>query len=238
MAERDTAVVLVAGGSGERFGRPGGKQLAKLAGRPVFAHAFLAAAASSRVGLVVVVCAPARVREYAMALGDDSSHAEARFVSGGERRQDSVAAGLGEVPEEYRYICVHDGARPLATAMLFDQTLALLDADQSLAGAVVGHPSVDTLKSVDAEHVTGTLERSHIWAVQTPQAFRASALRRAYADAAAQGWEGTDDASLVERVGGRIGLVQGARDNLKVTLAEDLLVAEAVLRARDAEVGQ
>ncbi|MDY0087996.1 MAG: 2-C-methyl-D-erythritol 4-phosphate cytidylyltransferase [Coriobacteriia bacterium] len=236
MSERDTSVVLVAGGAGERFGRAGGKQLALLAGRPVFAHSFAIADAVSRVGLVAVVCPPARVEEYAAAVRQNASRAEVRFVAGGERRQDSVAAGLAEIPEGYRYICVHDGARPLATVAMFDQVLALLDADETLAGAIVGHASVDTLKSVQANRVISTLDRSHIWAVQTPQAFRASALRLAYDYAAAQGWEGTDDASFVERAGGTIGLVEGTRDNIKITLAEDLPIAEAALDARNVEV--
>jgi 2-C-methyl-D-erythritol 4-phosphate cytidylyltransferase len=136
------------------------------------------------------------------------------------------------VPDSFAYIVVHDGARPLAGPELFHRTLDLLDASPELAGAVVGHPSVDTLKTVEAGRVAGTPERSRYWTVQTPQAFRAGALRVAYAEAAEYGREGTDDASLVEAAGGAIGLVEGPRDNIKVTLAEDLAVAEALLSVR------
>jgi 2-C-methyl-D-erythritol 4-phosphate cytidylyltransferase len=232
MSSPDTAVVIVAGGTGTRFGRAGGKQLAALAGRPVFSHSFAAAASVDRVGLVVVACPPDRIEEYATALAADAPRIEFRFVASGERRQDSVASGLAEVPDSFAYVVVHDGARPLAGPELFDRTLDLLDASPELAGAVVGHPSVDTLKTVDAGRVAGTPERSRYWTVQTPQAFRAGALRAAYDEAAERGREGTDDASLVEAVGGAIGLVEGPRDNIKVTLAEDLAVAEALLSVR------
>lgn len=236
MADRDTAVVLVAGGSAERFGRTGGKQLAPLAGRPVVAHAFAAAAATKRVGFVVVVCAVGRVEEYAAVLAADTVKIETCFVSGGERRQDSVAAGIAEVPSDYAYICIHDGARPLATPALFDATLAALDADESLTGAVVGYPPVDTLKSVAGNLVTGTPDRATLRAVQTPQTFRASALRAAYDRAASEGWEGTDDASFVEMTGGAVALIVGPRENIKITHGEDLVVAEALLRAGSGEV--
>lgn len=232
--ERDTAVVLVAGGTGERFGRAGGKQIASLAGKPVFVHALEAAAAVRRVGLIVVACAPGRVEEYAAALSSVSAvETETRFVAGGARRQDSVAGGLAEVPDTYTYIAVHDGARPLADPGLFDRSLEALDDTSELDGVVVGHPSVDTLKTVEAGRVTGTPDRDRYWTVQTPQTFRLAALRSAYQMAADTGRAVTDDSSLVEAAGGRIGLIEGPRDNIKVTLAEDLAIAEALIAARD-----
>jgi 2-C-methyl-D-erythritol 4-phosphate cytidylyltransferase len=232
MRSRDTAAVLVAGGTGERFGRSSGKQLALLAGRPVLAYSFDACAGADRVGLVVVVCHPDRVPEYAEALQTDESGVDTRFVAGGARRQDSVAAGLSQIPEEYEYVAVHDGARPLAGTDLFDAALSVLDGEPVLAGVVVGHPSVDTLKTVENTLVTSTPDRARFWSVQTPQVFRSGALRAAYAEAAASGREGTDDASLVEASGGSVRVLEGPRDNIKVTLAEDLAVAEALLAAR------
>lgn len=232
MGDRDTAAVLVAGGTGERFGRSSGKQLALLAGRPVLAHSLDACTGNGRVGLVVVVCHPERVSEYAEVLGSGLSGVEVRFVAGGARRQDSVAAGLAEVPDGFEYVAVHDGARPLAGPELFDAALNALDVEPRLTGVVVGHPSVDTLKTVEDAVVTSTPDRSRFWAVQTPQVFRSDALRAAYAEAAASEREGTDDASLVEAAGGTVGVVEGPRDNIKVTLAEDLAVAEALLAAR------
>lgn len=232
MRSADTAAVLVAGGTGARFGRSSGKQLALLAGRPVLAYSFDACANALRVGLVVVVCHPDRVREYAEALQTGESGVEVRFVAGGSRRQDSVAAGLSQIPVEFEYVAVHDGARPLAGSALFDVALDALDSEPDLAGAVIGHPAVDTLKLVEKGRVASTPDRSRFWAVQTPQVFRAVALRSAYAEAAKTGREGTDDASLVEATGGSVRVLEGPRDNIKVTLAEDLAVAEALLATR------
>lgn len=232
MGSTDTAIVLVAGGDGERFGAPRGKQMVRVAGRPLLAHAFRACAAVDRAGLIVVVCPPERVDEYARALVAEHSPTEVRFVAGGMRRQDSVSSGIAEVPELYAYTAIHDGARPLAGPELFAGLLALLDATPDLDGAVVGHPSVDTLKTVDGAHVTGTPDRSGYWMVQTPQAFRTRALRDAYVRAERQGWHCTDDASCVEAAGGTVGLLEGPRDNIKVTYAEDLAVAEALFSSR------
>ena len=99
-------------------------------------------------------------------------------------------------------------------------------------GAVVGHPSYDTLKLVEGDTVIETVDRERYWAVQTPQAFRRSALEEAHRAAVEDGFLGTDDASLVERAGGRVVVVQGTRDNLKVTVPEDLAFVQAVLNHR------
>ncbi|HET6497623.1 MAG TPA: 2-C-methyl-D-erythritol 4-phosphate cytidylyltransferase [Coriobacteriia bacterium] len=232
MRSRDSAVVLVAGGTAERFGSLHGKQMVLLAGKPLLAHALRASLAVDRAGLVIVVCPPGRVDEYASVLATAHSPTDVRFVAGGERRQDSVANGIAAVTGAFTYIAVHDGARPLAGPELFADLLALLDAMPGLVGAVVGHPSVDTLKRVDGAQVTSTPDRSKYWMVQTPQAFRAAALRDAYALAEHRGWDCTDDASLVEAAGGAVGLLEGPRDNIKVTYPEDLAVAEALLAGR------
>ena len=105
-------------------------------------------------------------------------------------------------------------------------------ADESAQGIVVGHPSVDTLKHVNEGVVVATPDRTLFWSVQTPQVFRAAALRLAYERAEADGFVGTDDASLVERLAGRVLVYPGPRDNIKVTHAEDLLMAEAILATR------
>ncbi len=234
MPDRDLAIVVVAGGRGVRFGRPGGKQLAEAAGRPVLALTLEACLGVARAGLVVVVCDPGRLEEYTAALGPvQPADAEVRLVGGGERRQDSVAAGLAEVPPgAYAHIAVHDGARPLVQPATFDAALAVLDAHPDLGGVVVGHPSFDTLKVVEAGRIVETPDRSRYWVAQTPQVFREPVLRAAYERAAAEDREGTDDASLVERSGATVAMVEGPRDNIKVTVEGDLPLVEAVLRAR------
>lgn len=234
MTAASAAAIVVAGGSGERLGLEGGKQLAVVAGRPVLSWTLLALEQAPEIDLIVVVTHPDRGEEYrAVAVEPLGLSTPVVFAPGGESRQASVASGLALTPSSVDVVLVQDGARPLLTPALVSETLAVLLADAEAAGVVVGHPSVDTLKLVDGGAVRSTPDRSRYWAVQTPQAFRTAALREAYARAAAEGFLGTDDSSLVERAGGRVLLVEGPRDNIKVTVAEDLAVVEWALLRRE-----
>lgn len=229
------AAVVVAGGSGERFGRPGGKQLAEVAGLPLVAHTLRAFDACEAVGAVVLVCHPDRIEDYRReAVEAPAVRKVVAVVAGGGTRRASVAAGLAALPAACTQVAVHDGARanihPGSIAEAFDA----LDADPALDGAVVGHPAYDTVKEVGEEGlVTGTPDRSRLWIAQTPQVFRLPALLRAHERAREDGFEGTDDASLVERIGGRVRMVEGSRWNLKVTVPEDLAVMETLLAGEE-----
>lgn len=229
------AAVIVAGGTGERFGADGGKQLALVAGAPVLLHTVRAFARCSAVDAIVVVVSPERVEEYrARAVEPVGSAAVIAVVPGGATRQRSVHAGLEAVPAEADVIIVHDGARPLVTPATIEQAVTALCGDATLDGVVVGHPSYDTLKAVDqSRRIDRTLDRSAVWAAQTPQVFRAAALREAYAHASEHGVEGTDDAALVEATGGHVLMIEGPRDNIKVTVAEDLRFVAHVLAERE-----
>jgi 2-C-methyl-D-erythritol 4-phosphate cytidylyltransferase len=227
------SAVVVASGTGSRFGRDEGKQLTELAGIPLVGHAVLALERCADVDEVVLVCHPDRVTDVSaqvvVALGLAKV---SRVLPGGETRQESVAAGLGAVSEGASIIVVHDGARPLVTPDIFTRAIEALRCDAAADGVVVGHPAIDTLKSVDAHRtVTGTPDRARLWVAQTPQVFRARVLRRAHSDASASGFIGTDDASLVERAGGVVRMVEGPRHNIKVTVPEDLVFAAALLAA-------
>jgi 2-C-methyl-D-erythritol 4-phosphate cytidylyltransferase len=226
------AAVVVAGGTGERFGLSAGKQLAVLAGAPVVVHALRAIERAATIDAVVLVCHPDRVEEYREAAVVRSGVRKVvAVVPGGSTRRRSVAAGLAAVPPDAEFVVVHDGARPLLTPGLVDAALEALEARPEAAGAVVGHPAYDTIKEVGpALEVERTPDRASLWVAQTPQAFRAAPLRAAHAAAEADGFEGTDDASLVERIGGVVFMVEGPRWNVKVTLPEDLAVVEALLR--------
>jgi 2-C-methyl-D-erythritol 4-phosphate cytidylyltransferase len=211
----------------------GGKQLAVVAGRPVLMWAVAAFQASGRIDGIVVVCHPDRIDEYrSIAVEPLGLTLPVLFAEGGATRQDSVASGLRLVPETCTYVVVHDGARPLVTPEAIEATLRALDHYPEADGAIVGQPVVDTLKVVVGRDVDHTADRARFWAVQTPQTFRAQALKAAYEAAKAEGYLGTDDASLVERAGGRVVVVDGPRDNIKVTVAEDLALVEAALRFR------
>lgn len=228
------AAIIVAGGSGERSGLSSGKQLARVSGRAVLTHTLQVFADSERVHEIVVVVHPDRLEEYLrVAIEPVASDKVTTIVAGGDSRQQSVANGLATVSPGASAIAVHDGARPLVTPSLVSAVFDALAADESLAGLVVGHPSYDTLKHVDSHHgIIDTPDRSTLWAAQTPQVFRAQTLREAYELAERDGFLGTDDASLVERLGLRVAMFPGPRDNLKVTMPEDLLIVEHLLKLR------
>jgi len=205
-------VIVVAAGSSSRFGRP--KQFEELAGRPVLdwsVGAARAAAGGPGDGVVVVV-PPERAAEPAF--GADT------VVGGGATRSSSVRAGLAAVPGAAEVIVVHDGARPLAGAELFARVVGAVRD-----GADAAVPAVDVTDTL-RRRSGGAVDRNGLVAVQTPQAFRASALRRAHAPEP----EATDDASLVEAAGGKVVIVEGSPANLKITRPVDLAVAEALLR--------
>jgi len=233
------AAIVVAGGSGERFGREGGKQLVRIAGLPLVGHTLAAFQHCASVDAVVLVCHPDRVEEYRREAVEGAGATKVvATVAGGATRRLSVAAGLAALPGGVGSIAVHDGARAFVDADTISRAFDALEADPGLDGVVVGHPAYDTMKQVDAEgRITGTPDRAGLWVAQTPQVFRYEALVRAHARAEADGFDGTDDAGLVERIGGTVSMVEGPRWNLKVTVPEDLNVL-GVLLARRGEEGQ
>jgi 2-C-methyl-D-erythritol 4-phosphate cytidylyltransferase len=149
------------------------------------------------------------------------------IVEGGETRGDSVWEAVSALPDTLELVAVHDAARPLVTQAILDRCLEAAGPGQ---GAVAGWPAIDTLKRVDPNRaVKGTLPRDEVWHAQTPQVFPRDLLLEAYQEARRQGIADTDDAALVERVGGRVVMVPGGPWNLKVTRPEDLLLAEFLL---------
>lgn len=232
------AAVIMAGGSGERFGNPGGKQLFRLLGRPILSWSVEAFDAAPDVAQIVVVCPDERVDEYRrVAIEPYGFTTPITFASSGDIRQESAMNGVDAVDPSYEVIVIHDGARPLVTLDLINRSICMLKGDLDIDGVVVGHPSVDTLKVVDSSNIVGTPDRNMFWIAQTPQVFRSTILRRAYSAAMFEGFVGTDDSSLVERMGGVVHMVNGPRDNIKVTVPEDIGPAIAALAAR-LEIGE
>lgn len=212
----------MAGGEGRRFGEP--KQFVRLAGRAVVDWS-VGAARSVADGVVLVVPEPF--------LGDTAPVGADCVVPGGATRSASVRAGLAAVPTEAAVILVHDAVRPLASPELFGAVVAALEAE-GVDGVVPAVPVSDTLKRIKDGEVVATLDREDLVAVQTPQAFTAALLRKAHAS----GEEATDDACLVEGIGGRIRTVAGNPGNLKLTRPEDLIVAEALVTFAQGRKGQ
>lgn len=226
-----TAAVILAGGSGERFGRDGGKQLVEIAGKPMLTWAAEAFDAVGDIGLIVVVCPQERMQEYLeKAIDPFPFVTPVALAPAGSIRQESAFSGLEYVPEEFEFVVVHDGARPLVRHSTIEHTINTLKGNIDADGAVVAHPSIDTLKIVENGVITGTPDRTVFWNAQTPQVFRAGMLRRAHASALSDGFVGTDDSSLIERMGGRVLVVEGKRDNIKLTVPEDYLMLAAAVR--------
>ncbi len=228
-----TAAIILAGGTGERFGNEGGKQLVEIGGKPILTWSVEAFDVVGDIGLIVIVCPAERQGEYLSKAVDPFSFATPIVVAAaGSTRQESAFSGLELVPEEFEYVVMHDGARPLISADLIAHTIATLKGNIDADGAVVAHPAIDTLKVVENGVIVGTPDRSVFWNAQTPQVFRAGIYRRAHASALSDGFVGTDDSSLIERLGGRVLVVEGKRDNIKLTVPEDYLMLVAAVRER------
>ncbi|MBV8257505.1 MAG: 2-C-methyl-D-erythritol 4-phosphate cytidylyltransferase [Actinobacteria bacterium] len=209
--------ILVAAGRGERLGLDQPKAFAKLGEDPLLAEPLRRLEESDWVDAIVVVAPPAW-EEPAILLAEELGAGKVvSVVAGGETRTDSVRAGLAEVRDEAVAVLVHDAARPLVTDDVIGRVLAPLS--QGWDGVVPGLAVADTLKRVgDGGAVVETVPRDGLWAVQTPQAFPADVLRRAYEGDA----EATDCAALVEGRGGRVTVVEGDARLLKITTPADL----------------
>ena len=217
--------ILVAAGRGERFGLDQPKAFARLGEDPLLAEPLRRLDESEWVDAIVLV-APPGWEEPAILLAEELGCGKVHScVAGGETRTDSVRAGLAELPEDALVVLVHDAARPLLDDAVVERVLAPLS--QRWDGAIPGLAVADTLKRVGGDGaIEETVPREGLWAVQTPQAFVAYALRRAYAGDG----DATDCAALVEAAGGRVTVVDGDPRLLKVTTAADLERVEALLR--------
>jgi 2-C-methyl-D-erythritol 4-phosphate cytidylyltransferase len=211
--------IVVAGGSGNRFGRL--KQYADLAGERVVERACATAQAACE-GVVLVL------PEHESIPGPLPTAIADRIVAGGPSRSASVRCGLAAVPVDAEVIVVHDAARPLAPGQLFADVIGAVRAGAD--GAIPAVAVTDTIKRVRDDGSLETLDRSTLVAVQTPQAFRAGVLRAAHESGA----DATDDAALVELLGGRVVRVVGSAGNIKITEPMDLVLATALLRVATA----
>ncbi|WP_026357021.1 2-C-methyl-D-erythritol 4-phosphate cytidylyltransferase [Mycobacterium sp. 141] len=230
-----TVAVVPAAGSGERLGAGRPKAFVKLGGKPLLEHALLGLRASGVVDDVVVAVPPALTDQAKLIFGG-----AAEIVAGGADRTESVRLAL-EAVGDAEFVLVHDAARALTPAALIVRVVRALEAGHS--AVVPGLPLTDTIKAVDANGVVlGTPERAGLRAVQTPQGFHTDVLRRAYRQAprsnSLQAPAGglTDDASLVERTGTPVQIVDGDPVAFKITTPMDLLLAQALL-ARGGSVG-
>ncbi len=219
--------VIPAAGRGERFGSDVPKALIPLHGRPLLQYALEVLQAVDEVE-TITIAAPSGATEAVRRLVDSAGLSKvAAVVAGGADRQASVARALEALPPGPGVVLIHDGVRPCLPASLVRDVVEAAVRD---GGAVAAVPVEETVKRGHEGWVAETLDRSQLFRVQTPQAFRRAILEEAHRAAAREGFRGTDDAALVERLGHRVRLVPGTVANLKVTVPEDLVLAEALLR--------
>ena len=222
------AAIILAAGRGERMGANVDKAFLNLGPMPLVAYSLLAFEACADIEALVLVVRPDRIeasRELCRRLGISKLRG---VVTGGSRRQDSVRAGLTTLPPEAELVVIHDAARPLVTPELISATVS---SARETGSGIAARKVVDTIKVVsDGNVAVSTLDRSNLWAVETPQTFRTELIRRAYEAVSAAGQTVTDDAGALEFIGEKARLVDWRKPNIKVTVADDLTLAGLLLR--------
>lgn len=224
------SAIIVAGGEGVRMNAPVRKQYLPLAGGFVLTHTIRRFDRCAQIDRIVLVVPESDLdfcgRELLPPL---DLRTRLTLAPGGDSRQISVRNGLATLPADDGVVLVHDGVRPLVTGELIT---ACIDAAVRSGACVPAVPADDTLKRVDAAgYIQADVDRENLWRIQTPQGFRLELLRRAHAAAQRQQVQGTDDGTLVERLGHPVRIIPGSKRNFKLTTAEDLMIAEVLLRA-------
>jgi 2-C-methyl-D-erythritol 4-phosphate cytidylyltransferase len=230
------AAIIVAGGAGLRMKTPLRKQYLSLNGIPILART-LKIFMDSRFFDQICAVVPGEDIPFCqehllphLQTGPENPNPPLQFVAGGKERQDSVYKGILSIENPGALVVIHDGVRPFIAV---DRISACIQAAEASGAATLGIPVQDTLKKVDSDgHVLETLERNRYWYTQTPQAFQYPLLRKAHEKAREEGFYGTDDAGLVERMGGSVMMVAGDKLNIKITTAEDMALAGMILEKR------
>jgi 2-C-methyl-D-erythritol 4-phosphate cytidylyltransferase len=222
-----TSAIIVAAGKGVRMGAGIDKLFLEVAGRPVIAHAWARFDACAAIDELVLVVREERQPEFRALAQRFGLRKAFRFADGGPERQDSVWNGLQALDPASDLVAIHDGARPCTPLALIAATLA---AAREEGAAVAAQRVTDTVKeSADGRHISRHLDRTRLWAVQTPQCFRVEIIRRALEQVRAQGLSVTDDTAACELIGQPVRLVESAQPNPKVTIRDDLAYLETLL---------
>jgi 2-C-methyl-D-erythritol 4-phosphate cytidylyltransferase len=223
--------LIPAAGMGKRMGKTVAKQFLPLGEMPMLAHTLLTFQRASEIDEIIPILSKEDMEICLKEIIERYHITKVKtLVVGGKERQDSVQNGLHKLEKDASVVLIHDGVRPFVTHDMIKETV-----DHAKKGecVTVGVPLKDTVKEVNEKGIViHTLERSRLWAIQTPQAFPVKILRRVYEDSYKQNLYGTDDATLVERAGGKVRVIMGSYDNIKITTPEDLLLAEEILKRR------
>lgn len=222
--------VIVAAGEGKRMGGPVSKSFLPIAGRPLVLRTLDRFFSTRKIEKAIVVVADQDLRQSQELIEGDPnlSHRSWVLQAGGATRQESVRRGLDRLEPDCEIVAIHDGARPFVSPSLIDRCV---DEAYRAGSVVIGVPVKDTIKVVSEDHwVQATPVRKGLWEIQTPQVFRKDIILQAHEWGVHHAMEVTDDSTLVEQTGQRVFLLEGERTNIKITVPEDLLLAEALLR--------
>ncbi len=223
------SAVIVAAGSGVRMNGIN-KLFSLLDGKPVLIHTLAAFEESADIDEIIVVSRAEEIFEISELIKEYGFEKVTKVISGGERRQDSVLAGLLEVSPRSELAAIHDGARPLVSEKVVESAIKAANEYNAAAPAV---PVKDTVKVVKSGTIQSTPARSELYAVQTPQVFKTDLIKAAITDAIREKIEMTDDCMAVERLGITVKITEGDYENIKITTPTDLVIAEAILRERE-----
>jgi 2-C-methyl-D-erythritol 4-phosphate cytidylyltransferase len=223
--------IIAAAGFGRRMKTERPKQLLALKGTPILVHTIRKFDASNVIDYIIVTVPREAIDEVRALVKSAGFKKSVTVIEGGERRQDSVAMGLKQLQSGTDIVAVHDGVRPFVPVEDIENVVR--QAERTGA-AILGVPIVDTVKQAEREFVESTLTREHLVLAQTPQVFRTEVLKQAFEGAAKDEYYGTDESSLVERLGHPVAIVRGSERNIKITRPSDLTLARAFL-AEEAE---
>jgi len=227
--------IIPAAGAGLRMGGATPKQFLSLEGVPIFVHTLRKFAASAAIDEIILGVRPEDIERVSNELTGEPFAKPVRLVAGGPSRQDTVASCLAQAPFGTEVVAVHDAVRPFISLSLIRD---VVEAARLHGGAILGVPSVDTVKKVERLTIQGTIPREYIVLAQTPQAFRYSILRQAFDRALAEGFRGTDESSLVEHDGQTVRVLMGSDRNIKITKPSDLPLARLFIAQEREAVGE
>jgi 2-C-methyl-D-erythritol 4-phosphate cytidylyltransferase len=214
--------IIPAAGAGVRMGGETPKQFLSLEGVPILVHTLRKFALADSIDSIIVGLRPDDLARARAEIEREHFRKPVRLAEGGATRQQTVASALAHAPASTEIVVVHDAVRPFVSPGLIRQ---VVEAASQYGAAILGIPSVDTVKQVERQTILGTIPRERIVLAQTPQAFRYEIFKEAFDRALADGYEGTDEASLVERLGQNVIVLLGSDRNIKITKPSDLPLA-------------
>ena len=230
---RFVTAIVAAAGMGKRMQRNIGKQFLTVGDKPILAHSLKKIEECRYVDYIVIVIKKSDINYIGKILNSYNLKKPFKLVYGGKERQDSIYAGLQEMPQRTEIVLTHDGVRPFVREKNIEKVIEAVDVT---GASVLAIPVIDTIKvSLGGQFADYTPDRSKLYAVQTPQVFLKDVLLKAYKQAYQEEYYGTDDCSLVEKTGIKISLVKSDNFNIKITTPEDLTIAEAIIKSQEVE---